>query len=352
MGSILDKEHANFKSQDSSSSDKGESPDTEASIRVFDYDENNLEEKEVENVDECLDFKDKPTVTWIHIKGTNQTETIEKIGKYFDLHPLVIEDILSEGQRPKTEDFEDYLFILLKMLRQGENRIKFEEISLILGENFVISIQKSEKDIFNSVQIRIRNNKGRLRKMKADYLIYCLMDEIVDNYFKSLEDFGDKLEDLDEEILSDPSPRTVESIHSMKKELVSFRKSVWPLREAINTLLRRESSLIDDSSRVYLRDVYDNTIQVIDTIENYRDIVSGLLDIYLSTVSNRMNEIMKVLTIIATIFIPLTFIAGIYGMNFEYMPELGWDLAYPSVLLSMLIVGLVMVYYFRRKEWL
>ncbi|MFP4005282.1 MAG: magnesium/cobalt transporter CorA [Candidatus Hadarchaeia archaeon] len=318
----------------------------------MDYDEENLEERKPEEVDECLPFKDKPTVSWININGPLDKKTIEKIGEYFELHPLVVEDILNPEQRPKTEDFGNYILVILKLLKHEKGGIKSEQVSLTLGENFVISTQETGGEIFKSVKNRLRNDKGRIRKMGPDYLSYAMMDEIVDSYYESLENFGDELENLEEEVTSNPSPKTVEYIHKMKREIISFRKSVWPFREAINALLRGESPLIEDSSRVYLRDVYDHTIQIIDTIENYRDIVSGMLDIYLSSISNRMNEVMKVLTIIATIFIPLTFIAGVYGMNFEFMPELGWKPAYPLILLSMLGVGIAMVYYFKQKEWL
>ena len=295
-----------------------------------------------------------PTVTWINIDGLHSIETIEKIGKHFELHPLILEDILNTGQRPKCEDYEKCLFMVLKMLRYNDedNSVRSEQVSLVLGQNFVISFQEAVGDVFEQVRDRIRNAKGRIRKMAADYLAYTLIDSIVDNYFLILERIGEQIESMEEELIAKPSDKTVRMIHSLKRELIFLRKSVWPLRELINSLQKTESSLITDSTEPYLRDVYDHTIQVIDTIESFRDMVSGMLDIYLSSISNQMNAVMKVLTIIATIFIPLTFIAGIYGMNFKYMPELEWRWGYGLVLLVMIAIAVIMLIYFRRKKWL
>jgi len=244
--------------------------------------------------------------------------------------------------------------MVLKMLtfNNESNSIQSEQVSLVLGQNFVISFQEAAGDVFEQIRDRIRNAKGRIRKMSADYLAYALIDAIVDNYFLILEKMGEQIESMEEELIAKPSDKTVRMIHSLKRELIFLRKSVWPLRELISNLEKTESSLITNSTEPYLRDVYDHTIQVIDTVEGFRDMVSGMLDIYLSSISNRMNAVMKVLTIIATIFIPLTFIAGIYGMNFKYMPELGWKWAYPAVWLIMAIVAIVMLIYFKRKKWL
>jgi magnesium transporter len=299
-------------------------------------------------------FKDKPTVTWINIDGIHQVEIIEKIGTYFGIHSLILEDIMNTGQRPKMEDFEDYIFVVVKMIYYDEkdNEIKAEQVSLLLGSNFVISFQEKEGDVFDPIRERIRKAKGRITKMKADYLAYALVDTIVDHYFMVLEKLGEKIEGMEEELVTNPTPETLQTIHTLKRELIFLRKSVWPLREVISVLERGESSLIDESTGIYLRDVYDHTIQVIDTIETFRDMVSGMLDIYLSSISNRMNEVMKVLTIMATIFIPLTFIAGVYGMNFKYIPELEWHWGYPVILFVMVAIGILMVIYFRRKKWL
>ena len=325
-----------------------------AKITIIDYDAAQFQEKEVETIEECFPFRDTPTITWINIDGLHEVGIIEKIGKHFSIHPLILEDILHTGQRPKMEDFEDHIFLVVKMFYYDEkdNEIKMEQVSLLLGSNFVISFQEREGDIFNSIRERIRNHKGRIRRMKADYLGYALLDTIVDNYFIILEKIGEDIENMEEELVTRPTPETLQTIHNLKRELIVLRKSIWPLREVVNSLERGESPLINEATGVYLRDVYDHTIQVIDTIETFRDMVSGMLDIYLSSISNKMNEVMKVLTIIATIFIPLTFVAGLYGMNFEFMPELKWHWGYFAALLVMAVVAVLMVFYFRRKRWL
>jgi magnesium transporter len=288
------------------------------------------------------------------VDGLHQVEILEKLGECYGLHPLVLEDILNTDQRPKTEDYGEYIYIVLKMLDYNDksNEIEPEQMSLILGPNFVFSFQEREGDTFNPIRERIRNNKGRIRKMGADYLAYTLLDSIVDNYFIILEKLGEKIEFLEEKLVTRPTPETLQVIHYLKREMISFRKAVWPLREVVSGLERGEASLIKEATRIYLRDVYDHTIQTIDTIETYRDMVSGMLDIYLSSVSNRLNSVMKVLTIIATIFMPLTFLAGVYGMNFKYMPELEWRWGYPVTWLIMAGIGISMLIYFRKKRWL
>jgi magnesium transporter len=323
-------------------------------ITYLDYDEQNMQEKQVASIEECFPFKSTPTVTWINIDGLHDVKLIEKLGRQFEVHPLVLEDILNTGQRPKVEDFDKYIYVVLKMLRYSdeEQGVQAEQVSLVLGPNYVISFQEMVGDIFEHIRDRIRNSKGRIRKMRCDYLMYALLDAVVDGYFGILEKLGERIESMEEELVSSPSEKTLEQIHRLKREMIFLRKSVWPLRELISGLQRTESSLIKESTGLYLRDVYDHTIQVIDTVEGFRDMVSGMLDIYLSSISNRMNAVMKVLTIIATIFIPLTFIAGIYGMNFKYMPELERHWAYPLVLLVMGLVAIVMLIYFRRKRWL
>jgi len=323
-------------------------------ITIIDYDEEHLQEKDAKSIKECFPYKDKPTVTWINVDGLHEIKVIEEIGKHFNLHPLILEDIVDTDQRPKIKDFKDYIFIILKMLYydKKDNEIQVEQVSLILGKNYVISFQEREGDVFNSIRERIRNNIGRIRKAGADYLIYVLIDAIVDNYFIIIEKLGEKIENLEDKMISRPKPANLRVIHKLRRDLIFLRKSVWPLREVISILERGESPLILESTNVYLRDVYGHTIQVMDTVETLRDIISGMLDIYLSSVSNRMNEIMKMLTIIATIFIPLTFITGIYGMNFQNMPEIKWVWGYPIVLLGMLIIGIVMVIYFKRKKWM
>ena len=323
-------------------------------IRILDYDEAKYEEKEAKTVEESFPFKEKPTVTWINIDGIHQVDIIEKLGSHFGLHPLLMEDILNTEQRPKMEDFGDYIFLVVKMLHYNDTseHIETEQVSLILGPNWVISFQERGGDVFDPIRDRLKKNKGRIRKMGADYLAYALVDAIVDNYFIILEEFGEAIEDTETELATNPTRETLQTIRTMKREMVFLRKSVWPLRELVSGLERGGSPLVHESTGVYLRDVYDHTVQVIDTVESFRDMISGMLDIYLSSISNRMNEVMKVLTIFAAIFIPLTFVAGIYGMNFEYMPELRWHWGYFGVLIVMACVAIVMLIYFRRKRWL
>lgn len=321
-------------------------------ITVIDYDETSYEEKELEEVTDCRLLREKPTVTWVNVDGVHGVDVLEELGGCFGLHPLVLEDIANTDQRPKTEDFAEYLFVVLKMLDYDGDEIGTEQVSVVFGPDYVLSFQERESDVFDAVRERIKNSKGRIRKSGPDYLAYALLDAVVDNYFVILEQIGEKVGSLEEDLIEDPKPETLQSIHEMKREMIILRKSVWPLREVVNGLARGDSKLVRQSTGVFLKDVYDHTIQVIDAVETYRDVLSGMLDLYLSTVSNRMNEVMKVLTIIATIFIPLTFVAGIYGMNFQFMPELGWHWSYPLVWLVMVIVALSMVAFFKRKKWL
>lgn len=332
----------------------GERKTERTRIAIIDYDERNFEGKKAKTVEECFPFKDKATVTWINVDGVHDSDIIGKMGEHFGVHPLILEDIMNTAQRPKMEDMGDYIFIVVRMIsfEAKKKGVLSEQVSLIVGSNFVISFQEGEGDVFDPIRERIRSDKGRLRKMGPDYLAYALIDAIVDNYFLVLEKLGEQVEFLEEELVTDPGRKTIEVLHTLKREMIYLRKSVWPLREVISGVARSGSPLIKESTGIFLRDVYDHTIQVIDTIETYRDMLSGMLDIYLSSVSNRMNEIMKVLTIIATIFIPLTFIAGIYGMNFQYMPELRWRWGYFATLAWMAVVGVFMLIYFRRKKWL
>jgi magnesium transporter len=332
----------------------GEKKAGELKVTLIDYDETQFQEREIKTIEECFVFRGKPTVTWINVDGLHQVEVLEKLGECYGFHPLMLEDILNTDQRPKMEDYGDYVYIVLKMLDQSNknNEVVMEQISLILGPNFVISFQEMEGDLFDPIRERIRNGKGRIRKMGADYLAYTLVDSIVDNYFIIMEKLGEKIEFLEEELVTRPTAETLKTIHQLKREMIFLRKAVWPLREVVSGLQRGESSLIKEPTRIYLRDVYDHTIQVIDTIETFRDMVSGMLDIYLSSISNRLNAVMKVLTIIATIFMPLTFIAGIYGMNFKYMPELEWRWGYPVIWLVVIFIGVSMLIYFKKKRWL
>ncbi len=333
----------------------GEQRAEASKITVINYDDADYHEKELKSVEECFPYKDKPSMTWLNIDGIHQKEILEKLSGCFGFHPLVMEDIMNTDQRPKMEDYADYMYIVLKMLyySEEEKKISTEQVSLIIAPHIVISFQEGlEGDVFGPLRERLKNDKGRIRKMGADYLAYSLIDAVVDSYFMILEKLGEKIELLEEELISDPGMKTLHEIHYLKREMIFLRKAVWPLREVISLIVRGESPLIHDSMKIYLRDVYDHTIQVIDTIETLRDMVTGMLDIYLSSVSNRLNAIMKVLTIIATIFIPLTFIVGVYGMNFKYMPELEWRFGYPMIWLIMLAIGISMLILFRKKNWL
>jgi magnesium transporter len=323
-------------------------------ISLMNYDPANLLEKQLPAIEASFPYRDTPPVTWINVDGLHEIDVIEKIGVHFGIHPLVLEDILNTGQRTKAEEFENYIYIVLKMLVFDEtvDHVTAEQVSLILGPHFLISFQEKEGDVFDFVRERIRKARGRIRKSGCDYLAYALMDAVVDHYFEILEKLGDKIELLEEQLLEEPTPRILEDIHHLKREMIFFRKQVWPLREVINSLIKDPSELIQETTHIFLRDVYDHTIQVIDTIESFRDLLSGLSDLYLSTVSNRMNEVMKFLTIIATIFIPLTFVAGIYGMNFEFMPELKWPWAYPALWLLLIMISVSMLFWLKRKKWL
>jgi len=328
-------------------------------IRIIDYDSTNIVEKTVSTIEECFPFKEKPTVTWINIDGLHEVDPIEKIGKYFDIHPLILEDIANTGQRPKLDFFGQGFFIALKMLRINPetDKIQTEQFSFVVGKNYVISFQERIGDVFEPVRNRIRKSVPRIRFMDSDYLAYTLVDAIVDAYYSVLETMSERIEAVETKLIREPGPENLEAIYELKRELIYMRKAVWPLREVIGGLERIGSEFIHDSTHVYLRDLYEHTVQVIDSVETFRDMVSGLLDIYLSSVSNKMNEVMKVLTIIATIFIPLGFLAGIYGMNFDTsisswnMPELGLRYGYVLFWVLAALIGGGLFVFFRRKKW-
>lgn len=333
----------------------GEKKTEEVEITVFSFNESGLEEKEIKLVEECFIYKEKENKTWINVEGIHKVDVLEKLGTCFNIHPLALEDILNTDQRPKIEDFGDTIYIVLKMLSLSQNsfNIVTEQVSIILGQNFVISFQEGIKgDVFNPLRERLRVNKGKIRKSGADYLAYSLMDAIVDSYFLILERLGERIECIEDELIQKTTSKTIKEIHTLKREVLFLRKSVWPLREVINNLQREDSNLINESIKIYLRDIYDHTIQIIDTIETFRDMLSGMLEIYLSSTNNRINEAMRTLTIIATIFMPPTFIAGIYGMNFKYLPELDWHWGYPFALLLMLITTISMLVYVKNKKWI
>lgn len=322
-------------------------------ISLVHFDSTIFEQMDISEIDEAKFYEDKPGSLWLNISGVHDVKTLEKLGISFDIHPLVLEDIVNTIQRPKLESFDKYIYVVIRDLSfTKDNEIDSQQISLVLFKNMVFSFQEGKQDIFKPIYDRLQVADSRIRKLGSDYLLYTLIDNIVDQYFGVLDQMGDKIEELEDAIMDDPNQKTLHEIQMIRRELIFFRKAVWPLRDVLNSLYRDDSQLIDQSMKIYLRDVYDHTIHVIDSIENYRDMVMSLVDTYMSSVSNRMNEVMKVLTIIATIFIPLTFIAGVYGMNFHYMPELKYRLGYPLTLLAMAIVAMIMLIYFRRKKWL
>jgi magnesium transporter len=323
-------------------------------ITLFDYDAERYVEKTISNLEECVPFKEQKTITWINVDGLADTAFIARLDQLFGVHTLVLEDVVNTDQRPKMEDYGDYIYVVLKMLyieKQTQNIIS-EQLSLVIGSNYVLSFQEKEGDYFDNIRDRIRTAKGRVRKMGADYLAYVLLDTIVDNYFLVLEKMEEDIAQVEEKLMSAAGKVTSSEIHHLKRDLIFLRKQISPVRELINALQRADSKLIHKTTEIYLRDLHDHIISVMDAVESFRDILSGLHDIYLSSINLKMNEIMKVLTIISTIFIPLTFIAGVYGMNFKYMPELEWETGYFEVLALMLVLALVMVLYFKRKKWL
>ncbi|EKQ52668.1 MULTISPECIES: magnesium/cobalt transporter CorA [unclassified Clostridium] len=331
----------------------GEKKDEKIQIKLFKYSEDRFEEKVINLNDVSLLKPEKSTVHWINVEGIHDAKTIERIGSCFGIHPLVLEDILNTGQRPKIENYEGYTYIVVKMLFYDNKLGEFttEQESFILGENYVISFSEGKVKIYNTVCEGIRQGSGRIRKMGADYLVYNLLDAIVDNYFVVLEELSEKIEDTEDELVLNPSKSTLQVIHKLKRQMLFLHKSVWPLREVVSFLERSETTLVRESVDIYIRDLYDHVIQVMDTTETLRDILSSMLDMYLSSVSNKMNEIMKVLTIISTVFIPLSFIVGLYGMNLKNMPEYDWPWMYPVVWVIMISIATSMLIFFKRKKW-
>jgi magnesium transporter len=332
----------------------GVKPDQPTKLTLMEYDEEKFSEHEVASVEECLPFLEAPTVTWLNVAGIHQVEVIEQLGHLLNLHPLLLEDVVNTSQRPKLEDYQENLFIVLKMLEyDGEaGEVVVEQVSLVLGKTYLVSFQEDDSDVFAAVRTRLRAGTGRLRKSGPDYLAYALIDAIVDNYFAILEQVGEEVEEAEDGVATRTGQETLHEIYRLKREMIALRRAVWPLREVLGALQRGESGLIQAGTVIYLRDVYDHTIQIIDTIESIRDIAAGMLDIYLSATSNRLNEVMKVLTIFSAIFIPLTFLAGVYGMNFHYLPELSWRWGYALFWLVCGTIAAVLLIYFRRKRWL
>lgn len=322
-------------------------------ITVIDYNETDYQHKEVSSADECHVFRDKPTVTWINVEGIYRPKILEKIANCFNLHPLILEDIGDVEQRPKVEDMEGYLYIVLKMFTYDSesDEVEVEQISVVVGNNFVISFQETIGDVFDPIRERIKSAKGRIRKMGADYLAYALIDAIVDNYYKILDKFEEKTEFLEEEIITRPDQLVLGEIYHLKREIIFLRKLTLPLRELLRSLERSDSELIREPTKIYFRDVYDHIIHVTDSMEVYREMLTSMIEVYLSNLSNKLNEVMKVLTVIATIFMPLTFITGVFGMNFRHIPGLARFWGFPVSMLFMLVIGLYMLRYFKKKGW-
>jgi magnesium transporter len=320
-------------------------------FHVMHYTAESLEEHDLSAPADLARFRDTGGVTWVNVDGLGSTEFLRGMGEVFGFHPLALEDVLSVPQRPKADDYSDHLFLVIRMPDYQE-QLEIEQISMFLGRNVVVTFQQRPGDCLEPIRERLRKSTGRLRQEGADYLMYAILDAVIDHYFPFLELLGETVEELEDEVMADPDHETLGRVHEIKRDLLDVRRSLWPLRDAVNGLLRDESPLLGETTRLYLRDCYDHIVQVLDMVETYRELAGGLMDVYLSSLSNRMNEVMKVLTVIATIFIPLTFIAGIYGMNFERMPELKWGWAYPAVWGVMIFIAVVMLILFRRKGWL
>lgn len=334
---------------------KGKKQSEFTNIEVINYNKDVFNKVQSKNIEDAFNFKGKDLTTWININGLNNTTEIEKIGEHYNLHPLTLEDIVNTQHRPKLDEFEGYFFLVFKMLYFKEDDIIiYEQVSLVIGEGFVLTFQEADGDVFDDLRERIENAKGRVRSQESDYLMYAILDAVVDNYITVIEALGDKIEDLENIIFEGETDdsNTPNQIQHLKQEIIKIRRSIFPLREVINRLEKADCQFIDIKTHSYLRDLYDHIIQVVESIELYREMVWSLMDIHMTIISNKMNEIMKVLTIIATIFIPLTFIAGIYGMNFTNMPELQTHDGYFILLGVMAVIFVLMLIYFRRKKWL
>ena len=326
----------------------------EGKISITVYSRDSFEKKEVKKISDAVKLLKKPGKKWIDVDGLHNLKMIEEVGKEFGLHPILLEDIVNSEQRPKMDDYDEHLFFVLKAIEYHPRKkdISDEHIGIVLGKDFVISFQEKKPDTFETVFLNLKMNKGRLRKMGSDYLAYALMDSIVDNYFVTLEKIGERIGDLEEVLSEEPDPSVLRDIQRFKREMLFLRKQVWPLRDVFNRLVRRESPLIKKDTEIYLRDLYDHIVQIIDTTDTFNSMLSNMMDVYLSSISNKTNEVMKVLTVFTAVFIPLTFITGLYGMNFRYMPELGYEFGYYGALVAMALIALVLLGYFRKKEWI
>lgn len=323
-------------------------------MTIMNFNEKTVEEKATKEIEECRASSQNSSLTWINVDGLHQVELIKKIGECFSIHPMILEDILNTDQRPKFEDMLDYQHITLKHLIFSEKKdeILSEQISFILGKNFVLSFREGKNEVFESVRTRIHRGTGRIRKSGSEYLLYSLLDAVIDQYYLVLEQIGKRLEDVEDEVFSNSGKETLHRIHLYRRGLLYLQNVISPLREIVTDLIECESYPMHESMKTYWRDLRDHVIQIDDAIDNCRDFLSSTTDLYFSNISNKMNEIMKVLTVIATIFIPLSFIAGVYGMNFPNMPELQWKWSYPVLWMIMISIVGVMLYYFRKRDWL
>lgn len=333
---------------------KGKKVSPITAVEITHYDKEYYDVIKTQNIEDTFNYANSGKVTWINVNGLNNATHIEQLGAHYGLHPLTLEDIVNTTHRPKIDEFEDYIFIILKMLYiNNDNQLVFEQLSLIVGSDFVITFQEADGDVFDDLRLRIASSKGRGRSLGSDYLMYALIDAVVDHYLEIIEIFGDKIEDLEDVILEKDTNEDMSSaIQNLKREVLKIRRSTLPLREVINRLDKTDHSIIKEKTHSFLNDLYDHIVQANETIEVYREMVWSLLNLHMSVVSNRMNEVMKLLTIIATVFIPLTFIAGIYGMNFDYMPELHYKHSYFILLGIMFLIIVIMLRYFRKKKWL
>ncbi len=332
---------------------------SQLTIRIIDYTATDFIDKELATPDECRPYLENDSITWIHLQGLMPADTIRNIGDIFMLHPLAMEDILNKGQRPKIEEYDEQLFMIMTLPTSNDDSTTMEQVSIFLGENYIISFHAGDSDPFGPLYKRLQKKSGRIRNQQADYLLYCILDLIVDQGYPLLESFGEKIETIEEALLrTSVKQSTLAEIHHLRRELLLLRRHLWPQREVLTHLLRGENPLIREGTFLYLRDCYDHTIQIMDLIENYREMAASMIDVYLSSTSNRLNEIMRVLTMIATLFIPLTFVVGLYGMNFSHpkspwaMPELHWYYGYPMILGVMIAMVIGMIIYFKRKHWL
>lgn len=335
-------------------SQEGEDSSRPTRISVISYSPDTLEEQEISDIEQLRAYRDNGRINWIKVEGISEPAVIEKVGGIFEVHPLALEDILNPNKRPKAEDYESFVFVILRTVNPDSTprKVRSEQISLVLGRGFVLSFHQYSESTFDVIKNRIRQAKGRIRRSNSDFLAYSLIDAAVDGYFSVLEWFGEEVDRVEQRVTVQPDAKLLRHMHKLRRTSFNLRRAAWPHRELVGSLIRSESELIDNTTRIYLRDVYDHTVEIVDIIETMRESISSQMEVYLSGINNRMSSVMVVLAVVSTIFMPLTFIAGVYGMNFQFMPELSWTYGYPAVLLLMLAIAIVMLFLFRRKDWI